>query len=75
MEGSLEEYQFRTTEPAAEVNSKKKIHRKTLIDLPIGVCALAQDDEIVTWNNSMEEITKLRSQEVMGASLRNIPQP
>lgn len=75
MEGRLEEYQYRLTGLAAELNSLRKFHRQTLIDLPIGVCALSQDDEIVTWNHAIEEITKLNSQEVMGASVRNIPHP
>jgi signal transduction histidine kinase/Na+/proline symporter len=75
MEGRLEEYQYRLTGLAAELNNLRKFHRQTLIDMPIGVCALAQDHEIVTWNNAIEAITSLKSHDVIGANLQNIPSP
>ncbi len=75
MEGRLEEYQSRLTGLAAELNNLRRFHRQTLIDLPIGVCALSQDDEIVTWNLALEEITGLDYQSVTGTYLHQIPHP
>ncbi len=75
MEGRLEEYQYRLTGLAAELNNLRKFHRQTLLDLPIGVCALAQDEEIVTWNHSIEGITELKSESVVGSKLQNVPEP
>lgn len=75
MEGRLEEYQSQLTGLAAELNNLRRFHRQTLIDLPIGVCALSQDEEIVTWNLAMEKITGLDYQSVTGTYIHQIPQP
>lgn len=75
LEGRLEEYQSRLTGLAAELNNLRKFHRQTLIDLPIGVCAIAPDDEIVTWNHALETITGLSGQDTTGTYLHLLPSP
>ena len=75
MEGRLEEYQYRLTGLAAELNHLRKFHRQTLLSLPIGVCALAQDQEIVTWNKTLQEITGISDNDVIGANLNQLPSP
>lgn len=75
MEGRLEEYQYRLTGLAAELNHLRKFHRQTLQNLPIGVCALAEDQEIVTWNKTLQEITGISDTYVIGASLEQLPSP
>lgn len=75
LESRLEEYQYRLTGLAAELNNLRKFHRQTLYDLPLGVCALAFDGEIVTWNYALQNITNIAQSEVVGAKLSDLPTP
>lgn len=75
MESRLEEYQSRLTGLAAELDALRRYHRQTLHDLPLGVCSLAQDLEILMWNKAMEELTGIAAQRVVGSRLSNLPEP
>ncbi len=75
LEGRLEEYQYRLTGLAAELNNLRRFHRQTLIDLPIGVCAISHDNEIVTWNIALEDITQLKSSNMLGTYLHQAQAP
>ncbi|MDF1693776.1 MAG: ATP-binding protein [Zhongshania sp.] len=75
IEERLERYQTNLTGLAADLDSLRRYHRQTLEDLPIGVCALGRDQEILLWNTTMADITKIKSNTVTGSRLTGLPEP
>ena len=75
IESRLEDYRSRLTGLAAELDSLRRYHRQTLQDLPVGVCSLAKDHEILMWNHCLEELTGIRAQRVLGERLSAIDEP
>jgi PAS domain S-box-containing protein len=59
----------------ADVNRLRLHHRDTLQTLPIAICSLGFDDEILLWNNTMATITNIPADEVTGSNLRDLPEP
>lgn len=60
---------------AAELNKLRLYHRQTLENLPIGVCTLGPDGEILLWNGAMETNTGVRSDQIAGANIHNLADP
>ena len=60
---------------AAELDNLRRHYRQTLDNLPIGVCSLAPDGEVLLWNRSMEEITRVPASQTLGARLDSLPSP
>jgi PAS domain S-box-containing protein len=75
IESRLEDYRSQLTGLAAELDSLRRFHRQTLQDLPVGVCSLAKDREILMWNHCMEELTGIAAQHVLGERLSAIDEP
>jgi len=75
IESRLEDYRSRLTGLAAELDALRRYHRQTLQDLPMGVCSLAKDREILMWNRAMEELTGIPSERVVGSSLSTLDEP
>ncbi|CAA0114813.1 Signal transduction histidine-protein kinase AtoS [Zhongshania aliphaticivorans] len=75
IEERLERYQTNLTGLAADLDSLRRYHRQTLEDLPIGVCALGNDQEILLWNTSMADITAIKSNAITGSRLTGLPGP
>ena len=75
IESRLEDYRSRLTGLAAELDSLRRFHRQTLQDLPVGVCSLAKDQEILMWNHCLEELTGIPAQRVLGERLAAIDEP
>ncbi|MCQ4348152.1 ATP-binding protein [Pseudomonas stutzeri] len=75
IESRLEDYQSRLTGLAAELDALRRYHRRTLQELPMGVCSLAQDQEILKWNRAMEELTGIEARRVVGSRLATLPEP
>ena len=75
IEARLESYQTHLTGLAADLDSLRRYHRQTLEDLPIGVCALGRDQEILLWNMSMADITHINANTVTGSRLAGLPAP
>lgn len=75
IESRLEDYRSRLTGLAAELDSLRRYHRQTLQDLPVGVCSLAKDREILMWNHCLEELTGIPAQRVLGERLSAIDEP
>ena len=59
----------------ADVNRLRLHHRNTLQTLPIAICSLGFDDEILLWNDAMAAITGVPAQQVTGSKLSDLPQP
>ncbi|MDH4580460.1 PAS domain-containing protein [Pseudomonas sp. BN415] len=75
IESRLEDYHSRLTGLAAELDALRRYHRQTLQELPMGVCSLAKDQEILMWNRAMEELTEIPAQRVVGSRLSTITDP
>ncbi|GAB0079609.1 sensor histidine kinase [Pseudomonas syringae] len=75
IESRLEDYHSRLTGLAAELDALRRYHRQTLQELPMGVCSLAEDQEILMWNRAMEELTGIVAQRVVGSRLDTIAEP
>lgn len=75
IESRLEDYHSRLTGLAAELDALRRYHRQTLQELPMGVCSLAKDQEILMWNKAMEELTGIAAKHVVGSRLLTIDEP
>ena len=75
IENRLEEYHSRLTGLAAELDALRRYHRQTLQDLPMGVCSLAKDQEVLMWNHALEELTGIPALQVVGSRLTTIGEP
>ncbi|CDF86258.1 two-component sensor CbrA [Pseudomonas knackmussii B13] len=75
IESRLEDYHSRLTGLAAELDALRRYHRQTLQDLPMGVCSLAKDQEILMWNRAIEDFTGVDAQRVVGSRLSALPEP
>ena len=75
IESRLEDYQSHLTGLAAELDALRRFHRQTLQELPMGVCSLAKDQEVLMWNRAMEELTGISAQQVVGSRLLSLEHP
>ncbi|NQX89849.1 MAG: PAS domain S-box protein, partial [Halioglobus sp.] len=60
---------------AADLDNLRRHHRETLDKLPIGACSIGADGEVLMWNQSMQGITAIPPQEVIGSLSTSIPEP
>lgn len=75
IESRLTQYRDHLTGMAAELNNLRLYHRKTLQELPMAVCSLGRDLEILMWNRAMAELTSTPSEDVTGSYLEDIAEP
>ncbi len=75
IEARLERYKYHLTGLAADLDSLRRHHRQTLEDLPIGLCTLGRDREILMWNHAMSELTGIDGRDVVGSHSGNLPYP
>ncbi|ASP40699.1 ATPase [Bacterioplanes sanyensis] len=75
IEQRLEGFHDRLSGLAGELDNLRRYHRQTLERLPMGVCSLADDGEILMWNQAMQELTSITAQAVTGSHLKRLPNP
>ena len=75
IERNLDRARFQFTGLAADLDNLRRHHRETLDNLPIGVCSIGDDDELLMWNRSMAQITGIEPRDALGSLLDSIPQP
>ena len=75
IERKLDRVQSRFTGLTADLDNLRRHYRETLDNLPIGVCSIGDDDEVLLWNRSMEQITGIAPGQVLGSLLGSLPQP
>ena len=75
METRLERLGHKMQGLTADINQLRLHHRNTLQELPMAVCSLGLDDEILLWNNTMAAITGIDDKAVTGSSLFELPDP
>ncbi|QJQ96501.1 MULTISPECIES: ATP-binding protein [Halomonadaceae] len=75
VESRLEAYRSQLTGLARELDGLRRYHRRTLAELPIGLCAFGDDDELLMWNDALAELTGISSASVLGAHRDSLPAP
>ncbi len=75
IESRLSQYRNHLTGLSVELDNLRLHHRKTLQELPMAVCSLGRDEEILMWNCAMAELTKVSTKEVVGSHLNGIEEP
>jgi len=75
IERNLDRVQGRFTGLAADLDNLRRHYRQTLDNLPIGVCSVGVDREVLIWNRSMEQVTGIAAGEVLGSVLDALPAP
>lgn len=58
---------------AVELDKLRLFHRKTLENLPLGICSLASDGEILLWNSAMAQLTGIPAEQSSGSTLEALP--
>ncbi|KEF30320.1 MAG: PAS domain S-box protein [Gammaproteobacteria bacterium] len=74
VERALGDYQNRLTGLAGELDNLRRHYRQTLQNLPIPACSVGEDGEILMWNNTMEALTGITADDVVGARLMALPE-
>lgn len=75
IEVQLEHHKTHLTGLAAELDNLRLYHRQTLQNLPVGVCSLGQDGEILMWNHSIAKLTTIDTTDVTGSYLHTLLEP
>ncbi|GIX31906.1 MAG: two-component sensor CbrA [Porticoccaceae bacterium] len=60
---------------AAELNRLRLYHRQTLENLPVGVCSVDPEGEILLWNHAMARYTGIARPAAEGAKLADLAPP
>ncbi|MEN9464491.1 MAG: hypothetical protein RL217_672 [Pseudomonadota bacterium] len=75
IEQRLEGFHDRLRGLAGELDNLRRYHRQTLEHLPMGVCSLADDGEVLLWNEVMSELTGIKASDITGSHLTWLPAP
>jgi PAS domain S-box-containing protein len=75
IEESLEQSRSQLQGLAAELDALRRYHRQILQELPLGVCSLGPDQEIVIWNHAMQHISGVEANAASGLKLDRLPEP
>ncbi|MEL6189833.1 MAG: histidine kinase dimerization/phospho-acceptor domain-containing protein, partial [Myxococcota bacterium] len=59
----------------AQVEMVRRYLKGVLDDLPVGVCALGPDDDVVVWNRALEQLSGLFARDWVGHELDELPAP
>src|SRR6056297_119944 len=73
LERRLEKAQGRFTGLAADLDNLRRHYRQTLDELPVGLCSLGGDGEVLLWNRSMAELTGISADTAVGSRWRSLP--
>lgn len=75
IEERVEESRMELQGLAAELDALRRYHRQILQDLPLGVCSLGPNQEIVVWNLAMELLSGIERNEVLATPIQELPPP
>ena len=75
IERNLDSGQVQFTGLAADLDNLRRRYRETLDTLPVGVCSMGEDGEMLMWNRYMEQITGAQAGQVLGSLLSALPNP
>ncbi|MEZ5435150.1 MAG: PAS domain-containing protein [Pseudomonadales bacterium] len=69
IESRINQYRHHLTGLASELDRLRRHYRQTLESLPMAVCSMGQDGEIVLWNRSMAELTGIAVEAAQGSTV------
>lgn len=75
IENRIEAYRSNLSGMAADLDSLRRYHRQILLDLPLGVCSLSTDNEVIMWNRALEQFTEISSADVVGSQIIDLSEP
>ncbi len=75
IERRIESYRSNLSGMASDLDNLRRYHRQILLDLPLGVCSLSFDKEIVMWNRALEKITEIEATDVVGSQVSDLQEP
>lgn len=75
IEQRIEGFHDRLSGLAGELDNLRRYHRQTLERLPIGVCSVSDEGEVLMWNTAMEELTDITPGDVTGSRLTKAVEP
>lgn len=75
MDEQLEHSRVRLQGLSADLDNLRRYHRQILLDLPLGVCTIDNERQVTMWNLAMELMTGVRSNEAVGNTLQQLPEP
>jgi len=75
LEETLRESRTYLPAPAAELEAFRRYLRRILEDLPLGVCALGPDRDVVIWNRALEALAGISANEASGGTLTQLDHP
>jgi PAS domain S-box-containing protein len=75
IESRIEAYRSNLSGLAADLDNLRRYHRQVLLELPLGVCSLGAQNQIVMWNHALEKLTGTASEEAIGSQLNEIGEP
>ncbi len=75
MEEQLADSRSRVRGLTAQLYSLQRYHRDVLQELPLGVCALDPDGEIVIWNAAMASVSGIAARDAAGTQPDALPEP
>lgn len=75
IEYRIESYRSNLSGMAADLDNLRRYHRQILLELPLGVCSLSFDNEVVMWNRALSEFTGMSSADVVGSQLNELQEP
>jgi PAS domain S-box-containing protein len=75
IEQRIEGFHDRLSGLAGELDNLRRYHRQTLERLPIGVCSVSDEGEVLMWNTAMRELTGMDPSDVTGSRLTAAAEP
>ena len=75
IERNLDAPHMQFTGLAADLDALRRRYRETLDILPVGICSLGADGELLMWNRSMQEMTDVFASDVLGSMYTALPDP
>ncbi len=75
IERALDAPHMQFTGLAADLDALRRRYRETLDTLPVGICSLGDDGELLMWNHSMRDITGVDAADILGSLCSALPAP
>ena len=75
IESQVEVSRHDLTGLAADLDQLRLYHRHMLNSLPVALCALGKDQEVLVWNRAMETLTALPAATIVGSRLETLAAP
>ena len=75
IEARLEDSHTELQGLSLELDALRRYHRQVLHDLPLGAATISGEGEVIHWNQALETLTGLASDEVVGRPLSELPTP